>query len=269
MTLARDIVRRGFREDNLIPIGREPTAAEFVEGLELLNGFLLSAYGFELGEPMEDWVAPQPQRTAPVAANYPQLPYPTGADIGLNPVPLASDNTYNIYPFPPPNSRIVWSGDPLTIYMPEGPRPGSRIALVQGSGARTNPAPGTLLVLDGNSRLIETTPGVTAPTMTLTHPLEPIQWFYRSDTGVWRIVRPLGLDDDLYFAPEYDDAWICALSIRLAPRYAKQVADATKTNAQRMLSKVQIDHRQVAPTVYKSYDIPRGLESFASGQWSW
>lgn len=269
MSLASSIVRRGFREDNLIPIGRAPTDVEMAEGLELLNSFVLSVYGCELGENMEDWVAPQPQRTAPVTANFPQLPFPTGNDVMLNPSPIASDATFNVYPYPPANSRIVWSGAPLTVYMPEGPRPGARIGLVQGSGARNNPAPGSLLTLDGNGRLIESAPGVSAAALVFTNPVAAQQWFYRADQGVWRIIQPLADTDDLPFPPEYDDFFICALSLRLAPRYAKQVAAETTLAAQRLLAKMKAEFRQVSPTVYKSYDIPRALESFTNGRWSW
>lgn len=271
MTIAQDIIQRGFREDNLIPVGKQPTANEQAESLVLLNGFMLSVYGYELGENMEDWVAPQPQRTAPVAANFPQLPYPLANDFMVNPSPLASDYTLNIYPYPPPNSRIVWSGAPLQVWMPEAPRPGSRIALVQGSGASNSEAqPGAQLVLNGNGRLIELPDGSgVGATVTLTNPADPVKWFYRDDTGVWRVIRKLALTDELPYPEEFDDFWIGALSIRLAPRYNKTVSEDTKNNTARMLAKMKTEFRQVSPTVYKSDDIPRALESYTSGRWSW
>ncbi len=40
-------------------------------------------------------------------------------------------------------------------------------------------------------------------------------------------------------------------------------------NTARMLAKMRGEFRQVAPTVYKSDDIPRPLESFMQGRWSW
>ncbi len=269
MTLARDIIRRGFREDNLIPAGTNPTAAELTEGLELLNSFMLSVYGYELGEPMEDWVAPTPQRTAPVAANYPQLPYPMGFDFRVNPTPAASDASVNIYPFPPANSRLVWNGLAMRAYLPEAPRPGARFGVVQGSGAFGNVPPGQQLVLDGNGRRMELPDGTVASQVTLVDPIEPLLWFYRPDTAVWRIVKPVELDGDIIFPPEYDDFWIGALSIRLAPRYSKTVSQDTMNNTARMLAKMRGEFRQVAPTVYKSDDIPRPLESFMQGRWSW
>ena len=270
MTIARDIIQRGFREDNLIPVGRTPTAAEEAEALVLLNSFMLSVYGYELGENMEDWIAPQPQRTAPVAANFPQLPYPLTSDYMANPSPLADDYSLNIYPYPPPNSRIVWGGNPLTVYMPEAPRPGSRIAFVQGSGAANSLAtPGSQLVLDGNGRMIEQEDLSVADTVTLTNPAQPVKWFYRDDIALWKIVRKIGIEEELLYPEEYDDFWIGALSIRLAPRYNKTVSQDTKNNTARMLSKMRTEFRQVSPTVYRSDEIPRALESYVSGHWSW
>jgi hypothetical protein len=269
MTTAADIVRRGFREDNLIPIGRAPTLAEQTEGLELLNSFIKSVYGYELGEFMEDWVAPQPQRTAPVAANFPQLPYPLGSDAMVNPSPFADDYSLNIYPYPPSNSRIVWDGNAVTLYVPEQPRPGARIAVVQGSGARTNPAPGQLLTLNGNGRLIETAVGVVAPSVVLTQPISPMSWFYRADIGVWKLIAPLTFTDEVPFPEDYDDFWICALSMRLAPRYTKQVSANTTAALTRLLGRMKAEFRQVSNTVYKAEEIPRGLESYASGRWMW
>lgn len=257
MTVAQDVIRRGFREDNLIPIGRSPTIEELAEGLDLLNAFILSVYGSELGENMADWVAPQPQRTAPVAANYPQYP-------------LADDDTNGrVYPYPPSNSRVVWSGEEMTVYMPENPRPGARLAVVQGSGAR-NPQPvGSVLTLNGNGRRIESAPGVVGDALAMLNPIDPKSWFYRADTGVWCVVQKLALTDPIPFPEDVDDFWICALSIRLAPRYSKTVNPATSARAQAMLGKIKREFRQVTPTTYGSDNFPTALESFPTNARGW
>lgn len=269
MTTATDIVRRGFREDNLIPIGRAPTVAEQAEGLELLNSFIKSVYGYELGEFMQDWVAPQPQRTAPVAADYPQLPFPLGLDYMANSSPLAEDLSLNMYPYPPSNSRIVWDGTPLTVFMPEQPQPGARIALVQGSGARNNPPPGGQLTINANGRRVETAVGVAAAQAVFDNPVPSQAWFYRADLGIWKLIAPLAAGDELPFPEEYDDFWICALSMRLAPRYTKQVSANTVEALKRLLGRMRAEFRQVSNTVYGSENFPRALESFASGRWMW
>lgn len=269
MTIAREIIRRGYREDNLIPVGKAPNEAQLAEGLELLNSFMLSVYGYELGEPMADWVAPTPQRTAPVMANYPQLPYPLGSDFMANPVPSASDASVNIYPYPPANSRLVWNGAAMRAYFPEQPDPGARMGVVQGSGARGPVSAGQQLVLDGNGRRIELDDGTIANQVTLIDPISPLLWFYRPDTAIWRIVKPVALDGEIIFPPAYDDFWVGALSIRLAPRYSKTVSADTVNNTARMLAKMRGEFRQVAPTVYKSDEIPRALESYQQGPWSW
>lgn len=269
MTTAADIVRRGFREDNLIPIGRVPTVAEQAEGLELLNSFIRSVYGYELGEFMEDWMAPQPQRTASVAANYPQLPFPLSGDTMALGTPFSESLSSNIYPYPPANSRIVWDGTPVTLYLPEEPRPGARVALVQGSGARLNPPPGGTLTLNANGRLMESAVGVSVATLDLTQPVSPMSWFYRADLGVWKLIDTLAATDAVPFPDEYNDFWICALSMRLAPRYSKTVSPSTTQALARLLARMKAEFRQEQPTTYGADNFPRALESYASGRWMW
>ena len=108
-----------------------------------------------------------------------------------------------------------------------------------------------------------------ADTVTLTNPAQPVKWFYRDDIALWKIVRKIGIEEELLYPEEYDDFWIGALSIRLAPRYNKTVSQDTKNNTARMLSKMRTEFRQVSPTVYRSDEIPRALESYVSGHWSW
>src|SRR5579864_8645241 len=140
MTLASAIIQSAYREGNLIPVGTSPTTAESTEALERLNRYVQGVYGDMLGENMMDWDAPAPQRTAPVASNYPQAPYPTDTLFGFG-NPLSADPNGNIWPFPPANSRIVFGGVTPTVYFPEAPLDGARMAIVQGSGAGDSGAP--------------------------------------------------------------------------------------------------------------------------------
>lgn len=265
MTTARSLIQQAFREGNITPIGRSPTDAELSEGLVRLNRFIDGVYGHELGENLVDWPAPRPQRTAPVAANYPQLPYPSSTDMAVMSQPLATDLSLNISPFPPKNSRIVWGRRTMTIYLPEQPDPGSRIAFVEGTGLGDDGAEGAELTIDANGRTIEG-----APTLVLTSPAKPRQWLYREDTGDWRPVVALALDDECPFPEEFDDFWVVALAMRLAPRYGKTTAPETQLVAQRMLTKLKARYRQSQDTVYKSYDAPwTGQSYIPSGTWFW
>lgn len=128
MTQAKWIIQQGYREGNLITVGTQPTAAEQTEGLYRLNRLVDGIFGYELGENLEDWLFPSPQRTAPVAARYPQGPFITDTTL------LGSQSSSCIYPYPPTNRRIVFGAVTGTLYFPEKPEDGSRMALVQGSG---------------------------------------------------------------------------------------------------------------------------------------
>lgn len=263
MTTARALVTQAFREGNIIPIGRAPTDPEFAEGLVRLNRYIEGVYGHELGENLADWIAPSPQRTAPVAANFPQLPYPTSVDFSATAYPLANDASLNVTPFPPKNSRIVWGGVAMTVWFPEQPDPGTRMALVQGSGVGDSGTPGAQLVLDGNGRTIEG-----APQQNFANPVEPRQWLYREETGDWVAAVPLGLDDECPFPSEFDDLWVVMLAMRLAPRFGKTTAPETQAIAAKMLGKLKARYRQQQNTIYKSFDAPHSAQAYIpAGTW--
>lgn len=270
MTTALAVITDGFREGNLIPIGTDPTDDEQAEALRALNRFIAGVFGEEMGENLIDWPAPLPQRTAPVAANYPQIPYPMGLDGDLLGVPLPTSLSNDFAFTPPKNSRIVFGGVTSTLYFPEAPDDGSRMAVVQGSGAGDSGAPGKILTLDGNGRQIEdpADSGI-KNTVALTDPVSPVSWLYRADLGYWIVVADLAIDDELPFPSELDDLWVCMLAIRMAPRYGKQTAPETSNTAMRMMKKLKAKYRQAGTTVYKSGDIPNTFQSYASNRWWW
>ena len=264
MTIASVLIQQAYRENNLIPAGGTPTTPEQTEALALLNNFIFGVFGHEMGEELTDWQVPAPQRTSPVAANYPQLPYPT--DIGGNifPLPFGPTTSQAIFPFPPVNSRIVFGGVSGKAYFPEQPNDGARMAMIQGSGAGDMGVPGSTLTLDGNGRTIEG-----ANTQAYTDPITARQWLYRADLGDWTAVIPLLIGGNCPFPPELDDLWVTALFIRLAPRYGKAVPTETSAIFTKMLKTLKARYRQAGVTVYGSQDFPRSLQSYISGRWWW
>lgn len=265
MTTALSIITSAYREGNLIAVGVTPTTAEQAEALGVLNRFIAGVFGEEMGENLADWPVPLPQRTAPIAANYPQLPYPMGLDGDLLGVPMPTSLSNDFAFTPPKNSRIVFGGVTTRVYFPEEPDDGSRMAVVQGSGAGDSGVPGSTLTLDGNGRTIEA-----ANTKVLTDPVAPRQWLYRADLGDWVLVADMATTgDSLAFPSDIDDLWICMLAIRLAPRYNKQTANGTQMHAAKMLKKLKAKYRQAGTTVYKSGDIPNTFQSYASNRWWW
>lgn len=254
MTIASALIQAAYREGNLVSVGASPAASEQTEALAGLNRLINGIFGFEMGENLSDWLFPVPQRTAPVAANYPQAPI-------LSPISPPLANTY-VSPFPPCNSRVVWGGVTGTLYFPEKPEPGARMAVVQGSGAGDGGAPGQTLTLNGNGRTIQA-----ANTQALVNPITAKQWLYRDDLGDWTLCADLNIGDDCPFPKEFDDFFICALAKRLAPRYGKITAAETIETARVTLARLKARYRQSAPTVYNSQDFPRTSQSYLTGSW--
>lgn len=264
MTLASALIQSAHRENNLIPAGSNPTSAEQSEALALLNSLVNGMFGYEMGEELKDWLAPAPQRTAAVAANFPQLPYPLGLDGNLLALPIASGLSAQMYPYPPKNSRIVFGGVTTTVWFPESPDDGSRMGLAQGSGAGDSGAAGQTITLDGNGRTIET-----SNTKVYADPVTARSWLYRADLSDWKAVVDMLIGDDCLFPKELDDLWVTSLNIRISPRFGKAASEETRAVNARMLSKFKARYRQAGTTVYNSNDIPRGLQSYISGRWFW
>lgn len=263
-TLASVIIQSAHRENNLIAAGASPSTAESTEALALLNSFVFGTFGFGMGEELTDWLAPGLQRTASVAANFPQLPYPLGLDGALLALPSNASLSVQMFPYPPKNSRIVFGGVTTTVWFPEQPLDGSRMALVQGSGAGDSGAAGQTITLDGNGRTIEA-----SNTKTYVDPVAARQWLYRADLGDWVAVVPFVATDPMPFPTELDDLWITALNIRLSPRYGKAVTAETAATFKNMFKIFKARYRQAGTTTYNSQDIPRALESYISGRWFW
>lgn len=248
MSLASEIVQQGYREGNIIPVGTAPTSAQLTEGLGRLSRLIVGLFDHEMGEQLSDWLVPSPQRTAPVAANFPQ--FPRAAD-------LASDQ----WPYPPRNSRIVFADDvATTVYFPEAPDDGTRMGALQGA---TGPD-GVVLTLDGNGRSIQS-----APTLDLTTPLTALRWLYRADLGDWRLIGSLALSDEMPFSADLDEFFILFLAVRLAPTVDKTLSQATVDAYKLQRSRFLARYRQTGVTTFGSDNAPRSLQSYTSGAWEW
>ena len=269
-TPVQTIITDAYREMNVVALGLAPTANQNAEGLSRLNRIVRSVLGHQLGEKLLDWQAPQPQRTAEVAANFPQLPYPIGTDVGILPMPNGVAYDVCVAPYPPQNSRIVWGGVTMTVFFPEAPDNGARMMLVQGSGLGDGGTNGDALTLDGNGRFIGA-PGTAqaAFTFNAATPFAPALWLYTAETGLWNAIADFALTDSLPFSEEHDDFWTAALAIRLAPRYNKAISAETKAAFSNGLIALQTAYRQSGTTIYGSQDFPRSLQSFTSGRWNW
>lgn len=203
MTAASEIIREGFREGNLIPVGKEPTAPEQTEALASLNRYLDWLFADKIGIELETWNVP-PSRSAPVAARYP---------LG----PSDKSRPADVWPYPPDNVQLITRiEEPTTIYLPFDPNDGSRVALADvGSSAD--------LTVNANGKLIQGVPALTLTPATA----GTRRWFYRADRGEWVRFQALTIDSESPLPSEFDDLLVTALAIRLSPRYSKQPSPVT------------------------------------------
>lgn len=243
MTTAAALIQDGFREGNLIPIGTEPTDDEKAEALRALNRLVEGFIGYCIGENLVDWPVPFVQRTGSVAANPPLLPGSVGDAICHN-------NAY-----PAANTRIVWDGTDQTIYFPEAPDDGARMAIVKaGSGTGT-------LTIDGNGRLIEGGASYSSSTADRRH------WIYRADLADWKHLTELAETDEFPFPSKFDDFWICSLSMRLSSRYGKKPGADTVETYRRMKSAITAHYSQSAPGTSGGVQLKPSAQSYDAENW--
>lgn len=253
MTDVRTLVLGAYREGNLIPVGTAPNAAELVEGLRLFNSLMLSTFGFTVGLKLRDWRIKDQQRTSTIPSVYPLLP---GAQL-----PMVPQYPYN----PPANARIVWDGSPVRAYFPDTPDDGAVMGLITGSGAASTGDQGAL-TLDGNGLLIA---GADTVAYANRAAATPAKWFYRADLGDWLAVAALTIDEENLFPVELDDLWVCALSIRLAPRYGKTIDPATVERVTTMKTVLRARYQQSEQTPSGGEQLPPAWESWDNDRYTW
>lgn len=259
MSTVRAIITRMYRELNVTAIGVAPSTAQLQEGLDRTNDMLRIIFGSEMGELLQDWDVPYPQRTAPVAANFPQNPYPLNGDFGMMGVPLSGSGSNLVSPYPPKNSRIVFGAtQPTRVWFPEQPDDGSRMGVIQGSQAGV----GVVLTLDGNGRTIGG-----AATQAYTTPLTRMRWIYRADLGDWRPIASVALDDEMPFPEDVDDFFVTRGAIRLAPANDKTVSAETATAYKEARRIFDARYKQSGTTTFGAAEIPTGYQSYLGGHY--
>lgn len=208
-TLISQIIQDAYREANIIAVETSPTSDQTTEGLRLLNRFIRSLFGNEVGQPL--------------------VPVPYGE----NNVEFMSQE-FDYYStllnyFVPVNSRIIANLESTkTINLAPNPEDGDRIGVSDASGnfATYN------LVLNGNGRTIDG-----ASTLTLSTNGEDVEYFYREDIADWVQITNLTDTDNSPFPTEFDDLLIIGLAMRLAPRYGSTTAGESINTYRSILTK--------------------------------
>lgn len=230
MTTASELVKQAYRELNLVAANISLTADQESEGLTLLNRYLDSLLGFELGELLFDWTVP-PSTTSPVPARFPQYPTPRN---------LPSD----VWPYPPLNVRLLLKlVDDTTIYLQQDPSDGARMLFVDLGNDTTNN-----LTVDANGRLVK---GAETLTDTPSN-LNQQKLFYRADLGNWQLITELALTDNSPLPSKFDDVLALGTAMRLAPRHGKSLTAEAVAAHRRLLRIMKSQYRQEVPMPSKN-----------------
>lgn len=218
MTLISTIIADAYRETNLIARGSTPSTGEQEEGLRLLDRYIESLFGNEVGDNLEDQLFGNNSNidTSTYNNNFENFVknwfLPDGYRLKLN---LSSAETIKLDPNPEDGARfgIVDASNNLSTYN----------LTIDGNGSRIEGATDLVLSTDGSSDT----------------------WFYRADEGDWKRVTNLALDSESPFPKEFDDVLIIGLAMRLSPRNGPGLKQETVSHYQRILSKFRARYSQV------------------------
>lgn len=220
MALASDIIRRAYRETNLIPIGQQPTANQSAEALESLNGIILSTIGNEAGVTIEDITI--------------------GGDF---------DESDLITEYVPSNIRLVCHlDDPIEVGLHPKPKEGTRFAIVDSGGNMST----ATITINANGRSIEGAADTTCDTDYMAR-----QWMYRADTANWVRISQLLTSDDMPFPAEFDDYFVIMTAMRIDPRFSQALTSETLQTLNRARSQIRARY---SPRIQVESDLkPNGL----------
>lgn len=212
MTLVSAIIKRAYRESNLIAINATPSPAQAEEGLERLASLIAALLGFEVGTQLLDW------------------------PIGNQNVQGDIDWTEDRWRYAVANVRLLPNTTgPQTVYLPPDPQDGTRIAIADARGLlAANP-----YTLDANGRVIEGQLTLLLNTASLER-----AWMYRADKGQWVRLTTLVAEDEMAFPLEFDDFFITKLAMRLNPLYGRSMPESTAMTLMSMQEKLRARYRQ-------------------------
>lgn len=194
MTLISSIIADAFREGNILPLGRAPTANQETEALRLYNGNIQSIYGNAAGENLTEW--------------------PLGT-FGVDEPEVVDPRTDDQIQRPAINRRLVANNTAaLTVYLTPYPQDGARMGIAD-PFARLAAFPVTL---NANGRTIE---GAATKLLNVNSTFQ--EWFYRADKGDWVKLSALVAADENPFPAAFDNFFIIGLALRLNPRYGREM----------------------------------------------
>lgn len=194
MTLISSLITDAFREGNVLPLGKAPTANQLAEALRLYNQNVKSIYGSDAGEPLNDW--------------------PLGI-FGVDEPGFTDPRSPQCIAYPSINRRLLVNNTAaMTVYLTPYPQDGARMGIADQYG-RLAAVPVTL---DANGRIIE---GAATKVLNVNGTFQ--EWFYRADLGQWVKLTDLLSTDQNPFPDEFDAFFYIGLALRINPRYGREM----------------------------------------------
>lgn len=204
MTTLQPIITQGYRELNLIAVGKSPLPAQNDEGLLLLLNVIDVTICGDAGENLRDWPLGDFGRQTLDRRNLP----------------------IQCYQNPRINCRLlVLNEQAMTVYMPPTPSDGTVMAVVDPYG-RLASVP---ITLDGNGRTIEDQVSLLLDTDGMDR-----KWLYRADLGKWIRLTDLEIVDEMPFPKKYDFFFSIELAMRLSGRTGRNIVATTAATHTRL-----------------------------------
>ncbi len=201
MSTLQQTIDDGWRELNLIAIGKSANTVQTTEGVRLLN----QIYRYVLGGPAGEMLI-----------NWPLGNYGRAAIDQITATTLQLQN-------PPANARLVAVNESaITVNLPAvSPylSDGARVGIID-PHSRLAAHPVTL---DANGNTIEGVNDLTINTNATNK-----TWLYRADLGNWMLLDNLDETDTNPFPEEFDQFFAIMLAVRLAPRAGVELSTATQ-----------------------------------------
>lgn len=224
MTTIATIITDAYRETNLIARGATESVGEQTEALRLLERYIDSLFGNEVGDNVQEMLFGQNANIDPTTYNnefqnfVERLYLPAGYRLKLN------------------------LDAPKTIKLPPNPQEGDLFGIVDASH---NLASYPLTIVGNGSHiqnansLILNTNGYSA------------MWFYRADKSNWKRITDLNTTDESPFPKAFDDLLIIGLAMRLDPRNGLNLSDISMSRYATVLKKFRARY---SPVKEKSID---------------
>lgn len=230
MTTLQPIITQGYRELNLVAVGKSPSTPQLDEGLLLLLNVIDVAICGDAGENIRDWPLGEFGVQQLDRKNYP----------------------VQCYQNPRINCRLIALNEAaMTVYLPPQPSDGTVMGIVDPYGRLA----GVPVTLDGNGRTIEDQASVLLDTDGMDR-----KWLYRADLGKWIRLTDLAIGDEMPFPKKYDFYFSIELAMRLSGRSGRNIVATTAATHQRLRERFVNQYLQ-SDILYRNWDLDAELMS--------